>query len=225
MPNRWKIHKKTSKFFIPNGHSSSMWSTLKQESLLWYDDLHQAHDMETISLELNDSFAWMDYFTRANRRKQKDDNENNVNNEQQTGQNHQVFAHNRRKIQKFPNACGRRWGKQFLTLYVGAHSSFYFVASPARPLSISIVGWKIALTLPHCLHLPLSVRRCIQWCLVVRCSRYWRSPTSMNVGLHDSCVRLDTTGIQLIWAIILHAEHLMRGPRRYTGEKPFPMNI
>lgn len=33
---------------------------LKHASLLWYDDLHQAHDKATISFELNDNFACSD---------------------------------------------------------------------------------------------------------------------------------------------------------------------
>lgn len=38
-----------------------MRSGLKHDSLLWYDDLHQAQDNATISLELNESFACRDW--------------------------------------------------------------------------------------------------------------------------------------------------------------------
>lgn len=67
-------------------------------------------------------------------------------------------------------------------------------------------------TFPHCLHFPFSVRRWTQWWCVVVCSRYWRTPTSRNVGLHAICVRSITIDIQLAWAIILHAEHFIRAP-------------
>lgn len=69
------------------------------------------------------------------------------------------------------------------------------------------------LTLPHCLHLPFSVLRWTQWWCVLVCSRYWRTPTSRNVGLHANWEPLSTsTEIQLAWAMILHAEHFILGP-------------
>lgn len=45
---------------LPNEHSSPIRWGLKQASLLWYDDLHQAQDKATISFELNDNFACND---------------------------------------------------------------------------------------------------------------------------------------------------------------------
>lgn len=51
---------KEPKKTLPREHSSPILSGLKHDSLLWYDDLHQAHDIATISFELNDSFAWID---------------------------------------------------------------------------------------------------------------------------------------------------------------------
>lgn len=50
-----------SKNHLPKTHSSPMRSGLKHDSLLWYDDLHQAQDNATISLELNESFACRDW--------------------------------------------------------------------------------------------------------------------------------------------------------------------
>lgn len=44
-----------------------MRSGLKHDSLLWYDNLHQAQDKATISLELNDSFACSDWKINENR--------------------------------------------------------------------------------------------------------------------------------------------------------------
>lgn len=52
-------------------------------------------------------------------------------------------------------------------------------------------------TLPQCLHFPFSERRCIQWWCVVVCSRYWRMPTSRNVGLHVNLVRSINVPMQL----------------------------
>lgn len=45
---------------LPKVHSSPIRWGLKHDSLLWYDDLHQAHDKATISFELNDNFACND---------------------------------------------------------------------------------------------------------------------------------------------------------------------
>lgn len=75
------------------------------------------------------------------------------------------------------------------------------------------------LTLPHCLHFPFSVRRCIQWCCVVRFSPYCRMLTSRNDGLHDHCARFIINEMQLVWATIRHAEHFMRGPCLCVGWK------
>lgn len=67
-------------------------------------------------------------------------------------------------------------------------------------------------TLLHALHFPFSERRCTQWWCVAVCSRYCRTPTSRNVGLHAIFVRSKMIGIQLPCATILHAEHFIRGP-------------
>lgn len=69
-----------------------------------------------------------------------------------------------------------------------------------------------SLTFPHCWHLPFSVRRCTHWWCVVVCSRYWRTPTSRNVGLQAIGARCITMGRQLVCTTILQAEHFIRGP-------------
>lgn len=80
-------------------------------------------------------------------------------------------------------------------------------------LNVLWIEWiMFGLTFPHCLHFPFSVRRWIQWWRVLVCSRYWRTPTSRNVGLHANCARSINREIQLAWAMILHAEHFIRGP-------------
>lgn len=84
----------------------------------------------------------------------------------------------------------------------------------SSPLNISWRYLKMyfVLTFPHCLHFPFSVRRWIQWWCVRVCSRYWRTPTSLNVGLHANWDRSISTAIQLACAMTLHAEHFIRGP-------------
>lgn len=87
-----------------------------------------------------------------------------------------------------------------------------FRSSSSLNISWSYPKKKFILTFPHCLHFPFSVRRWIQWWCVRVCSRYWRTPTSLNVGLHANWDRSISTAIQLACAMTLHAEHFIRGP-------------
>jgi len=67
-------------------------------------------------------------------------------------------------------------------------------------------------TLPHCLHLPFCERRWTQWWWIHVCSRYWRTPTSRKVALHENFTLSIKMLMQLVWAMILQAEHFILGP-------------
>lgn len=68
-------------------------------------------------------------------------------------------------------------------------------------------------TFPHCEHLSFCVLLCIQWCLTVLCSLYWRTPSSLKLDLHLAASGKFPKHSEC--TIIRHAEHFRRTPCFY----------